>query len=130
VEPPAGLTALDTLIDRSRAAGLNVAVVTEGDKRALSPSVDQAAFQILREALTNAARHGSGRADVELRFAPDALEIVVSNPVAPGAAVTDGGGHGILGMKERALLLGGTLEAVAERVTFRIRASLPYRDGR
>ena len=130
VEPPAGLAALDTLIARSRAAGLDVAVVTEGNRRALSPSVDQAAFRILREALTNAARHGSGRANVELCFAPEALEIVVSNPISPGAAATDGGGHGIVGMKERALLLGGTLETIAEGGTFRIRASLPYRDGR
>ena len=130
VEPPAGLAALDTLIARSRAAGLDVDVRTEGDRRALSPNVDQAAFRILREALTNAARHGSGRANVELRFAADALEIVVSNPVSPGASATEGGGHGILGMKERALLLGGTLEAKAEGGTFRIRASLPYRDGR
>ena len=54
VEPPAGLAALDTLVDRSRAAGLDVAIVVEGSRRTLSPNVDQAAFRILREALTNA----------------------------------------------------------------------------
>ena len=53
----------------------------------------------------------------------------MTNPVPPGQSTTDGGGHGIVGMKERALLLGGTLEAAAVDGTFRIRASLPYRDG-
>ena len=129
VEPPAGLAALDALIERSRAAGLDVSIVTEGTPRVLSPNVDQAAFRILREALTNVARHGSGRAEVELRYAAAALEIVVSNPIAPSGA-TDGGGHGLVGMTERALLLGGTLEAGAEGGTFRVRASLPYRDAR
>jgi signal transduction histidine kinase len=129
VEPPAGLAALDALIERSRAAGLDVSIVTEGTPRVLSPNVDQAAFRILREALTNAARHGSGRAEVALRYAAAALEIVVSNPIAPSGA-TDGGGHGLVGMTERALLLGGTLEAGAEGGTFQVRASLPYRDAR
>jgi signal transduction histidine kinase len=129
VEPPAGLAAVDTLVERSRAAGLDVEVTVEGSRRALSPAVDQAAFRILREALTNAARHGAGRAEVELRFAPAAFEIAVSNPVAPEPSTTDGGGHGLVGMRERALLLGGTLEAAAVDGTFRVRASLPYRDG-
>ena len=129
VEPPAGLAALDTLVERSRSAGLDVAVTIEGSRRALPPNVDQAAYRILREALTNAARHGTGTAEVELAFGTAALGIDVTNPVPPGRApVANVGGHGIIGMRERAVLLGGTLDATATDRVFRIQASLPYRE--
>jgi signal transduction histidine kinase len=129
VEPPAGMAALDTLVERSRAAGLDVAVTIEGSRRALPPNVDQAAYRILREALTNAARHGTGTANVEIAFEPTALAIVVANPVTSEAAtMATAGGHGIIGMRERALLLGGTLDASATDGVFRVRASLPYRE--
>lgn len=126
VEPPAGLAALDTLLDRSRASGLDVRVTVDGAWRALPAGVDRAAYRILREALTNAARHGTGRAEVELGFGASALEVLVTNPVAVGDAGPSGGGHGIVGMRERALLLGGTLEAGAANGVFRVRATLPY----
>jgi signal transduction histidine kinase len=128
VEPPAGLAALDTLVERSRAAGLDVEVAIEGARRALPPSVDQASYRILREALTNAARHGTGSAKVALEFGPTALDVSVTNPVPPGA-VASRGGHGIVGMRERAVLLGGTLDAAATGDVFRLRASLPYREA-
>jgi signal transduction histidine kinase len=129
VEPPAGLAALDTLVERSRAAGLDVAVAVDGARRDLPPAVDQAAYRILREALTNAARHGTGSAQVRLEFAPAALEIAVTNPVPPGSTTPNGGGHGIVGMRERAVLLGGTLEATATDGVFLVRAWLPYRES-
>jgi len=128
VEPPAGLAALDTLVARSRAAGLEVRVATEGDRRALPPGVDQAAYRILREALTNAARHGAGGAAVQLVFDPAALELEVTNPVPSGTPVAARDGHGIVGMRERAVLLGGTLDASVADGVFRVRAVLPYRD--
>jgi signal transduction histidine kinase len=128
VEPPAGLAALDTLVERTRAAGLDVTVSVEGARRTLPPAVDQAAFRILREALTNAARHGTGAAAVSLEFAPTSLELTVMNPAEPDGAPS-GGGHGIVGMRERAVLLGGTLEAGTAEGVFRVRASLPYREA-
>ncbi len=124
VEPPPGLAALDTLIDRHRTSGLEVAVTETGDRRRLTPGVDRAAFRILQESLTNAARHGTGTAAVALHFAGDALEIEVTNPV--GTHVTARDGHGIVGMRERTGLLGGTLEAGARDGRFRVRARLPY----
>ena len=128
IEPPAGLAALDTLVERSRAGGLDVRVTIDGERRRLPPAVDQAAYRILREALTNAARHGTGTAEVELAFAPAALELAVTNPTCPGSvAVVEG--HGIVGMRERAGLLGGTLETIVGDAVFRVRATLPYRDG-
>jgi signal transduction histidine kinase len=128
VEPPAGLAALDTLLARSRAAGLDVAVQEKGERRTLPPGVDQAAYRILREALTNAARHGTGAARVELSYGVSVLEVVVTNPLPPGAAEQEGG-HGIIGMQERAALVDGTLEAGVEGGSFRVRATLPYREA-
>ena len=128
VEPPAGLAALETLVERSRAAGLEVSVTVEGARRTLSPTTDQAAYRILREALTNAARHGSGgAAQVTLVYGPSTLELTVANPAltTPGADVD---GHGIIGMRERAELLGGSVRTGALGGEFRLEASLPYRD--
>jgi signal transduction histidine kinase len=126
VEPPPGLAALDALAERSRASGLDVTVTVEGSRRPLSPAVDQAAYRILQEALTNAAWHGRGSANVAIEFAASSLEIAVTNPAAPDSAARDGGGHGIVGMRERAQLLGGTLEAGADNGAFSLRARLPY----
>ncbi len=126
VEPPPGLAALDTLAERYRAAGLAVTVRIDGARRALPPGVDQAAYRILQEALLNAARHGTGRAEVEIDFGPTMLEVGVTNPTPPGMPVRNGGGHGIVGMRERAQLLRGTLEAGGSNGTYRVHARLPY----
>ena len=125
VEPPAGLAALETLAGRHRAAGHAVDIRVEGRRRALGPGVDQAAYRIVQESLTNAARHGAGDAAVEIAFRDTALELTVSNPLGSNGARHEGG-HGILGMRERAALLGGRLEAASAGGTFRARARLPY----
>ena len=129
VEPPIGLAALDTLVERSRAGGLDVRISVDGERRPLPRSVDQAAYRILREALTNAARHGTGSAEVGLEFGPTALTLDVTNPLAADARLRTRAGHGIVGMRERAQLLGGTLAAEATDGTFQVRASLPYRES-
>jgi signal transduction histidine kinase len=125
VEPPPGLAALETLAVRYRTSGLAVNVSVDGSRRPLAPAVDQAAYRILQEALTNAARHGGGDADVQVEFGPGAVELTVTNS-APAGAVAQDGGHGIVGMRERASLLGGTLEAGAGGGRFQVRARLPY----
>jgi signal transduction histidine kinase len=101
-------------------------VRVDGAPKALAPAADQAAYRILQEALTNAALHGEGSAEVEIDFGPRMLGIAVSNPTAAGSAARDGGGHGIIGMRERAELLGGSVEATAGDGSFRLRARLPY----
>ena len=123
VEPPLGLAGLATLVDRHRTAGLAVELAAHGPRRPLAPGVDQAAYRILQEALTNAARHGEGRADVAVTYDDDSLALTVSNPTRH-AHVTSG--HGIVGMRERAALLGGTLDVSSSNGTFRIHALLPY----
>ena len=125
VEPPTGLAALGTLVDRHRTAGLAVTVLEHGSRRPLSPALDQCAYRIVQEALTNAARHGDNSADVEITFGTSALELTMSNPtrdgVVPGQAA-----HGIVGMHERAALVGGTLEARGANGRYVVTAVLPY----
>ena len=126
VEPP-GLAALDTLVQRHRDVGLDVDVIVNGARRPLGPAVDQAAYRILQESLTNALRHGNGAAKVALTYTADALEIGVTNTSAndgPAAA-----GHGIVGMRERASLLGGEVVVQSLNGLFRLRARLPYSGG-
>jgi signal transduction histidine kinase len=96
-----------------------------GGRRALPPQLDQAAFRILQESLTNAARHGAGRVEVAIAYGERALELTVTNPATTTARFAEG--HGILGMRERATLLGGTLE-VTRTDAFRIHTVLPYRE--
>ena len=127
VEPPPGLAALDTLVERHHASGLDVAVRVDGARRQLAPGIDRAAYRIIQEALTNAARHGGGRAEVELAFRRRALELTVTNPRTRGGIPADG--HGLVGMRERTALLGGSFEAGAADGLFRVRASLPYSGG-
>ena len=127
VEPPPGLAALDALAQRHRASGLAVDVQLDGESRHLPPAVDRAAYRILQEALTNAARHGGGSADIALTFGAEALELTVTNP-SPHEA-TGGDGHGLVGMRERTELLGGSFEATTVAGRFRVRARLPYDGG-
>jgi signal transduction histidine kinase len=126
VEAPPGLASLDTLIARHRAAGLRVALDTSGAPRPLGAAADQAAYRILQEALTNAARHGTGSARVELAFGDAAVELRVTNPVPARGAPRSGGGHGLVGMRERATLLGGDLDAERANGAFRLQARIPY----
>jgi signal transduction histidine kinase len=126
VEPPPGLAALEALVEQHRAAGLQVSVETHGSRRLLARGADQAAYRILQEALTNAARHGRGGAEVEIAFGDEAVEITVTNPATPD---TGGDGHGLVGMRERAALLGGTLETATSNGHFEVRARLPYGEG-
>jgi signal transduction histidine kinase len=124
VEPPAGLAALDTLVERYRAGGLAIEVEHVGVRRPLPRALDQAAYRILQESLANVARHGTGRAHVVVRQGERELELTVSNPTTLRAVHT--GGHGILGMRERAALLGGSVEVGGDGEVFHVHARLPY----
>lgn len=123
---PADPVALELLVAQHRASGLAVDADVDGPAGAVPRTVAWAAYRIVQEALTNAARHGSGPARLSVRFGPDAAEIAVVND-APAHPVEGGrAGHGIVGMRERATLLGGTLEAGPYGGAFRLRARLPY----
>jgi signal transduction histidine kinase len=127
IEPPTGLAALETLVERHGAAGLPVEIHREGNQRSLTPAIDQAAYRILQESLTNAARHGNGSAEIAIHYSESELELTVLNPVRDGApGDPEDGGHGILGMRERAALLGGSLETHRVDGRFRVNAHIPY----
>ncbi|MEO3809194.1 histidine kinase [Sphaerisporangium sp. B11E5] len=130
VQPPAGLASLDTLIAQHRATGLEVLLDVTGPRRSLSGAADQAAYRILQEALRNAARHGTGGARAGLHFTGAALEITVVNPVHGPGLSRSGGGHGLIGMRERVTLIGGSLDAGRDGATYRVHARVPYGDDR
>jgi signal transduction histidine kinase len=126
--PQPGLDQLVLLADDARSAGSGVRLIIEGRVVPLDPGIELAAFRIVQEALTNARRHAPGAAvDVELHYVDGALHLRVrdSGPGAPPGAVLDGG-HGLLGMRERAAMAGGTLRTSEDAAGgFVIEAVLP-----
>jgi len=123
---------LDSLVARARAAGLPVTVTVTGAERALPPDVDQAAYRIVQEALTNVSRHaGPACASVHLHYASDALAVQVDDD-GPGSSTStaprSGRGLGLIGMRERVTALGGRLHTgPRDGGGFRVRAEFPAR---
>jgi signal transduction histidine kinase len=128
-QPQPGLERLDELAAPLRAGGLEVVVRREGPAAALPAGIELSAYRIVQEALTNTLRHARAtRAEVTLRYGPDALEVDVRDDGRAGAGDDAGAGpgRGLAGMRERAALLGGTLDAGAlPRGGFRVHARLP-----
>ncbi|MGP3935209.1 sensor histidine kinase [Nonomuraea sp. KM88] len=111
--PQPTLDRLDELFANVRGAGVALTTEIAGTPRPLSPGVELSAFRIVQEALSNAMRHAPDTpVTVRLSYRPDALGLRVVN-AAPGAPVpsSPGAGHGLLGMRERAAMLGGDLVA-------------------
>jgi signal transduction histidine kinase len=127
--PAPSLGRLDELIARAAEAGLAVRVDVHGKPTKLPIEADVAAYRIVQEALTNAARHSGGsRAWVRLGYGPDGLDIQVDNDGPAPAAPTHKDGSGVAGMSERAEALGGRLAAEPRREGgFRVTATLPIR---
>ncbi len=128
--PQPTLADLEALYAHVRAAGVQLRVDVDPAPPGTPPaSVQLAVYRILQEALTNALRHGGGApVSVRLRWLADRVELEVRNP-ASGAAAGVGGGHGLIGMRERAQLAGGRLDAGAEAGDFLVRATLPIEGG-
>ena len=130
--PQPSLDRLGALIARSRDAGLDVELRVEGRAGPLAPGVDLTAFRLVQEGLTNALKHGGrGRARVVLRWSAEVLEIEVANHIVDGPAAHGlaGGGHGLIGMRERVALCGGELRAGPIGRGFVVRARLPRERG-
>jgi signal transduction histidine kinase len=104
---------LRALVDETRAAGLDVTLVQVGQTRYLPPGVGAALQRIAQEALTNALKHAGPQVEVVVteRWLADRIQLVVSDDGRGAAAASDGEGHGLLGMRERAEMLGGALRA-------------------
>lgn len=108
-----GLTDLPPLLERVTGAGLPVHLRVEGTPYPLPPGLDLSAYRILQEALTNALKHaGAARAVVTLCYAPRELRLTMRDDGHGEAGSTSRGhGHGLVGMRERAALYGGELQA-------------------
>jgi signal transduction histidine kinase len=124
--PQPGIANLELLLAKMRDAGLQVDLRVDGTPTPLSPGVDLSAYRIVQEALTNALKHaGAVRVRVGVRYAGGALELEVSDD-GTGGGQANGGGHGLVGMRERVALFGGELDAgPGPEGGFRVRARLP-----
>lgn len=121
------------LVADMRRSGLRVDFVADGDIDGLTPGRALAAFRIAQEALTNVLKHAPD-ADVRLTLrrspAAVAVEVVDDGGSLDGASKEDGDGHGLLGMRERVSLYGGTLEAGPRRDGgFEVSARIPLGDS-
>lgn len=133
------LDRIGELIGRFGESGLDVALRVEGDISVLPFAVDVVAYRVVQEGLTNAHKHGAEhRAHVLIAAEPDAVRVVVTNPVLPtpgsasasASASVSGGGHGLLGLRERVASVRGTVETGTTPGGYRVAAVLPVgRDG-
>ena len=126
--PQPGLGELPELLERARTAGVGIELAVEGEPRPLAESVDLSAYRIVQEALTNVVKHaGPAHTTVTLGYRPDALELTIADSGNGATAPASPGGHGLVGMRERAAMFGGTLTAgPRDGRGFEVRASLPY----
>jgi signal transduction histidine kinase len=132
--PQPGLADLDALLDSARSGGVSVTVTCSGNPVAVPEGVDLSAYRIVQEALSNAMRHAPGsHVQVHVAYRPDSLALEVRNDTASAvpilAGIGDGaaeGRHGLIGMRERATMLSGSLEAApTEDGGFQVTAVLP-----
>jgi len=111
--PQPSLDGLDALAAAVERAGLPVRVHIDGEPFRLPPAIDLSAYRIVQEGLTNALKHAhASHADVTVRYSPDELQIEVRDD-GPGAAPSDGHGHGLVGIRERVKIYGGEMTAGA-----------------
>lgn len=129
--PQPGIAGVDALAERMGSAGLEVVVRCEGESRALPVGVDLSAYRIVQEALTNTLRHARAtRAVVNLRYEPSGIVLEVRDNGKAAPAAEAGDGRGLRGMRERARLVGGTLDAGPSRSGgYRVAARLPFEAG-
>jgi signal transduction histidine kinase len=125
--PTPGIVNINELVDRARETGLDVELEVTGiEPGRVSDAASLAAYRIVQESLTNARRHAPGAAvRVNLEFNASDLELAIENAPSAAANGSSGVGVGIAGMRERALAIGGTLNATPSATGFLVRAVLP-----
>jgi signal transduction histidine kinase len=124
--PQPSLEFLDKLVEHVREAGLPVELRVEGEPTQLAPGIDLTAYRLIQEGLTNALKHAeASRAEVVVRYRGDDVELLVLDD-GRGAGGSDGGGHGLVGIRERVTVYGGELDAGPRAEGgFALRARLP-----
>ncbi|RFU38262.1 sensor histidine kinase, partial [Actinomadura logoneensis] len=130
-DPPAAprLAELDRLVTHASRSDLSARLEVVGEPYTPPAAVELAAYRIVQEALTNALKHGgAGLADVRLTYGTSRVDVRVTSPLG-GASELPGAGAGLVGMRERAVLLGGAFEAGASGAVWVVRAELPLHGG-
>ncbi|MFI6941521.1 sensor histidine kinase [Streptomyces sp. NPDC050418] len=126
--PQPDLDRLDALVDRVRNSGVPVTLTTTGTPRDVPPGIGLAAYRVVQEALTNTVKHASGAsARVTVAYDEEALRLEITDTGGtPAPSAASGNGHGLLGLRERLALYGGTLRA-GRRLTggYRVTAEVP-----
>jgi len=129
--PAPGLAGVPGLVEQFAEAGLAVEVAVTGEAEGVPEGVDLSAFRIVQEGLTNVLRHGGPRATLAIGFEPGVVRIAIGDegrPVAAGKAAEPG--HGLLGMRERVAVFGGTMTAAPRPGGgFDLVTSLPWAEG-
>jgi signal transduction histidine kinase len=124
--PQPSLEHLGRLVEQAREAGLQVELRIEGEAVALPAGIDLTAYRLVQEGLTNAIKHAkASRAEVLVHYSDGQIEVMVSDD-GRGIGSGDGGGHGLVGMRERVSVYGGELDAGPQAGGgYRLRAKLP-----
>jgi signal transduction histidine kinase len=125
--PQPGVQALPELLAQARAGGLPATLLVEGTAAPLPAGLDLVVYRIVQEALSNVRKHAAAsRAEVRLAYHPDRLCLEISDDGRGEGSGPSAGGHGLIGMRERATLYGGRLEASGVPGSgFTVRAVLP-----
>jgi signal transduction histidine kinase len=126
-EPQPTLAQLDRLLDDTRRHGLKVDVCVDGQRRPLDPAVEVSAYRILQEALTNVRKHAKAQAvSVRVAYDDDWLRLSVADDGVGSAAAVGGTGYGLVGIRERVEVYGGSLSLSSPaNGGFAINAKLP-----
>ena len=127
--PQPTLADLPVLVEQLRGAGVPVTLTVDGDPRTLPEAIELSAYRIVQEALTNAVKHAAGSpAAVRVRYWPAALDLEVLDEGLGAGAAPLPGGHGLIGMRERVQMYGGSMSAGRQPGGgFAVRVSLPVR---
>jgi len=131
IGPQPGLGSLQSLVEQVRASGLPVELRIEGEPVHLPAGIDLSAYRIVQEALTNVVKHaGKAAAEVVVRYERRALELDVVDDGRGRPMSHNGAGHGLIGMRERVALYGGTLTTgTRDSGGYAVRARLPFGDA-
>jgi signal transduction histidine kinase len=132
LEPQPGLDQLDTLVARMRSAGVSVELDISGAPRRVSAGVELAAYRVVQEALTNTVKHAVGAtARVKVEYGGDDLRVEVTDSGgSPSPSAVTGNGHGLIGLRERLAVYGGTLRTGPRPLGgYRVHALIPLEEA-
>lgn len=125
--PQQSMADLDSLVERLRTAGLRVTLQETGERRSLGAATQVAVHRLIQEALTNSLKYGDGLKPTTVRLDwSSALDITVRNDLTERAPTLSGARHGLIGMRERILVIGGLVKAGTEGNQFVVRARVPF----